>query len=194
MATGSQRIVKGPSPPVPGDASTDEELLRAVATGSKEAMAHLYDRHSPSLLALANSILRAQGDAEDLLHDVFLQVWQEPHSFDPGRGSVLSWLRWRLRCRAVDRVRRLAMARRYDVAKSIADTQPDSNSELGRAPDQAKARAAVAKLSEPLAKVATLVHLRGFTCREAASHLGIPLGTVKSRLAAAMARLRRILS
>src|ERR1041385_7882142 len=89
------------APPGSDDAE-DESLVAAMAAGDRAALATLYDRHAPLLLGLALRILRERRDAEDLLHDVFLEAWRTAKDFDPNRGRVRTWLAIRMRSRALD--------------------------------------------------------------------------------------------
>src|SRR5207302_5897321 len=81
-------------------AAEDAELVRAMASGDREALAKLYERHSQILLGLALRIVRERREAEDLLHDVFLEAWRCAKDFDPNRGRVRTWLAIRMRSRA----------------------------------------------------------------------------------------------
>ena len=104
----------------PEPAATDEDdvaLVRAMAGGDRRALAALYDRHASYLLALGLRILKNRGEAEDLLHDVFLEVWRSAGDYDLNRGRVRTWLVIRMRSRALDvvksaRVRAATAARR----------------------------------------------------------------------------------
>lgn len=174
--------------------STDDvELLVAVRHGDRAALAALYDRYADSLFHLALRVLRDRRDAEDLLHDVFLEVWKKARDYDPERGSARSWLRVRVRSRAIDRLRRIERAKQYAIAAPLVGSPLEENRDrAGRAPDRRAAAAALERLSSPLRLVATLVYIEGWTCQEVAARHDLPLGTVKSRLAAAKARLRRL--
>ena len=84
-----------------------------METGDRSAVGHLYDRHAPAMLGVASRILRDRRDAEDLVHDVFVEAWRKASSFSELRGSVRSWLLVRTRSRAIDRLRSLEVARRH---------------------------------------------------------------------------------
>lgn len=166
--------------------------MAAAARGDQDALAALYDRHASAMLGVAIRVLRHRRDAEDLLHDVFLEAWQKAADFDPVRGSVRSWLLMRVRCRGIDRLRALESARRHallraaDPVESPTVTQPTWSS-----PDRERARAALESLPPEQRDLVELGYFEGMSCSEMAAHRGIPLGTVKSRLGAGLAKLRQ---
>ena len=140
-------------------------------------------RHASQMLGVAYRILNSRRDAEDLLHDVFLEAWRKADSFDAQRGSVRGWLLLRVRSRAIDRVRALAVARNHAMAEAAADCAEQLTSdEPSRAPDRVRVCRALANLSEPQRQVLELGYFEGLTCREIAERCQIPIGTVKSPL------------
>ncbi len=166
---------------------SDAELINALRRQDTTALEKLYDRHSARMLGAAMRILNNRGDAEDLLHDVFVEAWQNVASYDPRRGSPLTWLLTRLRSRAIDRLRSLELARRHAMAappRVATIARADSDGVAGRC------RAAMASLSQAQRTVLELGYYRGLTCSEIAVHCDLPIGTVKSRLSAALANLR----
>lgn len=172
----------------PTEAERDRALLANVTAGSREALGQLYDRFAPRMLALALRILGTRRDAEDLLHDVFLEVWRRAADYDPDRGEVATWLLLRVRSRAIDRLR-LSGARLQsaEVVESLVGPGRDNPA---LEPERAQLRRALERLPESQAEALIYAYYGGLTCREIAERQGVPLGTVKSRLAAAMARLR----
>ena len=101
----------------------DAELLRAVARGDESAFARVYDRYSPILLGLLLRILRSRAEAEDVLQEVFLQVWQQARSFDESRGRAFTWLVTLARSRAIDRLRAVD-SRQRAAQRSAEDGLP----------------------------------------------------------------------
>ena len=179
----------------------DAALMAAAARSDRGALAALYDRHAAVMLGVAIRLVRNRQDAEDLLHDVFVEAWQKAGDYDPSRGSVRSWLLMRVRSRSIDRVRALATARRYgmtpDAAPDAADGPVSRPCALVEPhwdlPDRRRAQVAMGGLPEEQRRLVQLCYFEGMTCSEMAAHCGIPIGTVKSRLAAAMAKLRQSL-
>src|ERR671913_1095948 len=100
----------------------DAELLRAVARGDEAAFARVYDRYAPILLGLMLRILRSRPEAEDVLQEVFLQVWQQARSFDQSRGRAFTWLVTLARSRAIDRLR--SVESRERAARRSAEDGP----------------------------------------------------------------------
>jgi RNA polymerase sigma-70 factor, ECF subfamily len=169
-------------------APEDAALVAAMARGDRAALAALYDRHASLLLGAAYHVLRNRRDAEDLLHDVLLECWNKAGTFDVRRGSVRSWLLVRVRSRALDRVRSLAVARRHAAAPPAPPEEPLGDA--ARAADGGRAVRALGALPEAQRSIVELCFFEGLGCGDIAERLGIPVGTVKSRLARAVERLR----
>ena len=173
----------------------DERLIAAVGLGDEAALAALYDRHASAMLGVAYRVLRNRTDAEDLVHDVFVEAWNKARDFEPSRGTLRSWLLMRVRSRGIDRLRSLEAARRHAMAaaREEAVAAAPSLPPIWDGSDRARACAALASLPEEQRALIELAYFEGLTCSEMARHCGIPLGTVKSRLAAGMAKLRQSL-
>jgi RNA polymerase sigma-70 factor (ECF subfamily) len=177
------------------DFARDLELINAMEMGDRRAVGHLYDRHAPAMLGVASRILRDRRDAEDLVHDVFVEAWRKASSFSETRGSVRSWLLVRTRSRAIDRLRTLEVARRHARSEQAQAGDGASRSpadDPSATPDQRRARAALDALPPAQREVLELAYFEGLSCSEIASRCDAPLGTVKSRLAAGMRELRRL--
>lgn len=182
-------------PDVDPAALDDVELLREAARGELSAISVVYDRFAGLLLSMAEKILTDRAMAEDLVHDVFLEVWRHAASYDPTRGSVRTWMLVRLRSRALDRMR--SARSRREVGSD--DSEPTSGlTELDREdpslePDRKSIRRALAELPAEQRTVLELAYFQGLTSSEIAERMGSPLGTVKSRTAAAIAKLRSVM-
>ncbi len=166
----------------------DVEIVRAIAAGDRAAVATLYDRHSAMLLGLALRIVRDRREAEDLLHDVFLEVWKSAKSYDPVRGRVRTWLAVRMRSRALDQQKSARVSRNAgddSVLERVA-----AESDLAGAPDRTRVRQALLALPAEQRQVLELGYYEGLSCSEIAERIGAPIGTVKSRVAAALGKLR----
>jgi RNA polymerase sigma-70 factor, ECF subfamily len=172
------------------DASIDAELVASIARGDRGALASLYDRHSAVLLGLAMRIVRDRREAEDLLHDVFLEAWRSAKDFDPKRGRVRTWLAIRMRSRALDLQKSARVSR--NAGDAGLDLLVDENQHAS--PDHARVRAALADLGADQRRVLELAYFEGLSCTEIAERISIPVGTVKSRIAAGLDRLRNGLS
>jgi RNA polymerase sigma-70 factor (ECF subfamily) len=173
-------------PAADGDDAEDARLVAAMAQGDRNALAALYERHSGVLLGLALRIVRERREAEDLLHDVLLEAWRAAKDFDPNRGRVRTWLAIRMRSRALD------LQKSARVSRNAGDAGLDAivDEREGSSPDHARVRAALAQLTAEQRQVVELAYFGGITCSEIAAQIAIPVGTVKSRLAAGLRQLR----
>lgn len=172
----------------------DAALIAEAAHGEANALSALYDRYATLMASVAQRILGDRELAEDLVHDVFMEAWRAAADYDPARGTVRTWLMVRLRSRALDR-KRSAVFRR-EVATDRMPTTTDEGDiarALVEAPDAQVVRAALAELPEEQRAVLELAYFEGLTSSEIADRMGSPIGTVKSRTAAAMAKLRAAL-
>jgi RNA polymerase sigma-70 factor (ECF subfamily) len=171
----------------------DEALIVAIAGGDTHALGMLYERYASTLLAIGERLIGSRRDAEDLVHDVFIEVWKHAWDFRAGRGSVRTWLLVRLRSRSIDRRRSAASSRSVPL-----DDHPgawlataESADELG--PDRARVRRALESLSPEQREVLLLGYFEDLTSVEIATRLSVPVGTVKSRVASARKRLESLL-
>jgi RNA polymerase sigma-70 factor, ECF subfamily len=185
----TERIVHAAAVQAGGDA--DIEVLRSLASGDKQALGVLYDRHSGIMLALGLRIVGVKREAEDLLHDVFLEAWRHAGDYDPRRGSVKTWLLLRMRSRCLDRVRSHGFSRHAGV--EALESEPAKHGSVERADrrlDGLRARALLDSLPPSQREVLELGYFEGLSFSEIATRLDIPIGTVKSRVSAAMTKLR----
>ena len=169
-------------------ARADAALVKAVADGDRKALAQLYNRFAPSLMAVAQRILGDRREAEDLLHDVFLEVWRQASQFDPARGTVRAWLLMRMRSRSLDRKKSAGFSRVVSLEANKEDVRAQSDDTF--APDRTAVRKALAELPEEQRVVLELGYFEGLSSTEIAAKIDVPVGTVKSRVAAALAKLR----
>jgi RNA polymerase sigma-70 factor (ECF subfamily) len=170
---------------------TDEALIIALSRGDRTALAELYDRYSQSMLAVARRFLGNERESEDLVHDVFLEMWKRADSYDRARGAVRTWIMLRLRSRALDRMKAASQSR-----TSLTDPSDMPEPTVGKDGDVASPAhrtqlvAGFASLSNEQRIVLELAYFEGLSSSEIATQLGIPLGTVKSRTASALQLLR----
>ena len=199
------------------DASTRDEvgLVRAVAAGSEDALAALYDRHAAGVHAVAFRLTGDRGIAEEVVQETFLALWNRAELFDPAVASLATWLRTIARNRTVDRLR--AAGRRPPLVPlggrgdpdegepeldrigpdatvlggALPDPSPEAAAEAGDL--RAAVREALATMPEPERVVIVLAYREGLTQVEIAERLEWPLGTVKTRTRRALAHLRAAL-
>lgn len=172
-----------------GDAQTsdDTEWIRAAASGNAEAFAALYDRYAPLLFALCLRIVEDEREAQDLLHDVFMEAWEKAGEFDARRGSVRTWLLIRTRSRALDRKASARLSRRAEPK----DEEASASAALE--PDGVAVRAALEQLPLEVRQTLELKYFAGMTANEIAKSIGTPEGTVRSRLARGLRLLQELL-
>jgi RNA polymerase sigma factor (sigma-70 family) len=175
-------------------AQQDSHLVALVAEGDATALEALYDRYGKAAYSLALRILTDQSLAEDVVREVFLSLWREARRFEPARGTVATYLLSTTHHRAVDVVRREENLRRRHGPEEVLALAPDHPSglddEVEVAERRNQIRAALAALPEPQREALMLAYVGGYTQREIASLVGVPLGTVKTRMAAGMRRLK----
>ena len=172
--------------------ANDGLLVAAVQRHDQQALAELYRRHGGSLFDIALRVLAVRGLAEEVVQDVFTRLWQSPERFDPARGSLRSFLLAQAHSRAVDIVRSETSRRRrekgdadaFKVAYVLEDEAVDSA--IGQ-----EIRRVVETLAEPEREAISLAYFGGHSYVDVASLLGVPEGTVKSRIRSGLARLRR---
>ncbi len=144
------------------------------------------------MLALARRILGSQADAEDLVHDVFIEAWRHAADYDPDRGSVKAWLVLRTRSRAVD-IRRSAARTMVDYDSRELARLCAWSEDAALGPDKQRVRQLLRSLPKEQSDVLLLGYFEGLSSTEIAERISAPVGTVKSRIASALARLRAAL-
>ncbi len=181
--------------PSPAD---DSDLLRRIAQRDQTALGELYDRYSGLLLALSRRIVLDSSDAEEILQEVFLQVWNQAERYDRGRSSVSTWLVLIARSRSIDRLRSRQVKDRTlaSVQKENRGqhTSPEGMGAVLLEQRRQRLRLEMQELPREQRKVLELAFFKGMTQSEIAGNTGIPLGTVKTRTLLAMKKLRKALS
>lgn len=176
---------------------SDAALVRAVAERDQGAVAELYDRYAGMLLGLARKVVKDPADAEEVLQETFLHVWNRARSYDPARSSVATWLVLIARSRSIDRLRtRNVVDRTHAAVQKEAGPDHESAEGAGRVMDRERRRRVRSELQgipEEQRKVLEMAFYEGLTQREIAETTGIPLGTVKTRTLLAMKKLRKSL-
>ncbi|MEQ1912021.1 MAG: sigma-70 family RNA polymerase sigma factor [Vicinamibacterales bacterium] len=178
-------------------AADDQVAIEQMARGNQSALGELYDRHGRLIYSLALRVLRDQGDAEDVVQEVFLQAWREAARFDLTRGNVVAWLVMVTRSRSIDRLRR-RQARPQLAAKSEVDNRVDAGPRVDVQMEWQSRAAEVRRALETLPllqRVAVeLAFFDGLTHAEIAEQLEVPLGTVKTRVRQGLLKMRDCLA
>jgi RNA polymerase sigma-70 factor (ECF subfamily) len=174
---------------------SDVELLHAVARGDEAALARLYDAYRVILFGLLVRILNSREEAEDILQDVFIQVWRRAKDFNEKRGRPFTWLVTLARSRAIDRLRLLGARQRLvkGAAQEHTDTISDALSDTIKVAQKEIVQRALAELPEEQRHTLVLAYFEGLTQSEIATKLKAPLGTVKTRMRSGMIKLRTLL-
>jgi RNA polymerase sigma-70 factor (ECF subfamily) len=147
------------------------------------------------MLALAKRIVVTSTAAEDIVQDVFLEAWKKARSYDPGRGGVKSWLLLRTRSRCIDFRRAASQSRASDVGDDFwAEHASAPASDVSLVPDHAAIRRALSDLPADQREALWLGYFEGLSSSEIASKLGCPVGTIKTRVASALSKLRSALA
>jgi RNA polymerase sigma-70 factor, ECF subfamily len=174
-----------------GPDQSDWSLLARVVKKDEAALAALYDRYSRLVFAEASRILRDKGAAEEILQDIFYQVWKTADKFDPQRGSLPGWLLVVTRNRAISKLRRRSASGDDELNENAVactinlESAASQNQLLGRV------RGAMESLPEGQREAIELAYFEGMTHSEIASRTGEALGTVKTRIRSALEVLRR---
>lgn len=174
--------------------TSDALLVVAVERHDQDALAEIYRRHGGSLFHAALRVLSVRPLAEEVVQDILTRLWQKPERFDPTRGSLGSYLLAQAHTRAIDIVRSESARRRREtneahaVKASYVLEDEAVHADVGR-----EVRNVVDTLSKPEREAITLAYFGGHTYVEVASLLGVPEGTIKSRIRTGLARLRTAL-
>jgi RNA polymerase sigma-70 factor (ECF subfamily) len=167
----------------------DAALITRIASGDQAAFALLYDRLSGILLAIARRVLGDHAEAEDIVHDSFLAIWDKAGHFDPARGNVVSWAITLVRHRAIDRLRTRARRIQLLAGSAPGEVGPHEHSPGEDAPlaadlaeRAALVRRALAELPPEQRRAVELAFFSGLTHDQIARRLSSPLGTIKARI------------
>jgi RNA polymerase sigma-70 factor (ECF subfamily) len=173
----------------------DAELLRRIADGDRAAFAEFYDRHSTLMFSVASKILNDAGEAEDVLQEVFVQIWEKAGRFDPKLGRAASWAAILVRNRAIDRIRasqrRTRLAEEAGAERDAASEASDSANEAVHGHEKAKLiQSAIVELPAEQRRAIELAYFSGLTQDEISKKLNAPLGTIKARIRRGLLKLR----
>jgi RNA polymerase sigma factor (sigma-70 family) len=175
----------------------DGQLVELVAEKDAGALEALYDRYGRAAYSLARRILTEETLAQDVVQEVFLSLWRNAGRFDAGRGTVATYLLSMTHHRAVDVVRREENLRRWRTSDEGLELEADPKvrveDEVEAAERRAEVRAALNELPDAQREALLLAYFGGYTQREVAALVGVPLGTVKTRMAAGMRKMKEAL-
>lgn len=173
-----------------GESEADTSLVLRMARGDRAALGELYERHASRVFALLLRILGERGEAEDLLHDVFLEAWRHAGDYASERGTVSAWLVLRARSRAIDRRRSAPRTRSVALEGADPPERGDPAADPARILDQKRLGDVFSVMSVEEREVILLGYFEGLSSTEIAERIGKPVGTVKSRTRSALEKLR----
>src|SRR4051812_20761425 len=169
--------------------------MTAIAAKDDDALGQLYDRYRLILFGVLMRILNNRAEAEDVLQEVFLQVWRRAADFDEARGRPFTWLVTLARSRGIDRLRTLAARERVAIAgaRDEVEAVSDAASDAFRSEQREVVNNALAQLPDEQKRLLLLAYFDGLSQSEIAARVGAPLGTVKTRMRTGMMKLRELL-
>jgi RNA polymerase sigma factor (sigma-70 family) len=175
----------------------DGQLVELVAGKDAGALEALYQRYGRAAYSLARRILTEETLAQDVVQEVFLSLWRDAGRFDAGRGTVATYLLSMTHHRAVDAVRREENLRRWRTSDAGLELEADPKArvedEVEASERRSEVRAALKELPDAQREALLLAYFGGYTQREVAALVGVPLGTVKTRMAAGMRKIKEAL-
>lgn len=177
---------------MPHQLSNDAGIVARLLDGDKEGFVRLYDEYAGLIYGVALRVLRNAAAAEDVVQEVFLQLWRNPASFDPQRGRLAPWLAVITRHKAVDSLRKLKFE--ADSSETPLSDPRVTEASVHSSADGNRAKTLMAQLPTEQRQVLELAFLDGLTHVEIAARVSQPLGTVKSRIRLGLLSLRKELS
>lgn len=179
------------------DNKSDQILIKRISNKDPSALSEFYDIYSRYLFTIIFNVLRDKAEAEDLLQEVFLQIWNKIDSYDESLGNPLAWITRITRNRSIDRLRSKSFKNRstetdierfFDLSDDSGSDDPDTDLILSQ--ERSEIKNALRSLNKNQRDLIEFAYFKGFSQSELADHFNIPLGTVKTRMRAAMMTMR----
>lgn len=188
---GSKSRGMGVATAQPQPSVRDAEIIARIYSGDEGAMAQLYDLYSHLVYAVALRVLSDSSAAEDILQDVFVQLWRNPQAFDASRGSLAAWLTVIARNRAIDQLRKKRPAMEAIDVDSVVSANVDLQDSAERQQAIEKVRGVLASMPAEQRAALEMAFFEGLTHVEIAGKTGQPLGTVKTRIRSGLLAVRK---
>ena len=172
---------------------TEEQIVAALKQKSRDAVGILYDKYSSLLFGIIARIVKSDETAEDLLQEVFVKVWKNIDSYDPAKAKLVTWMGNIARNLAIDKIRSKDYKnsqQNHDIEDYVNTIEENPSSSFN--PDHIGVKEMIEKLAPEHRILIDMVYFQGFTQAETAEKLGVPLGTVKTRIRTAINNLRDI--
>lgn len=183
-----------------GNADDEIALMKRIQARDPDALEELYDLYNRLLFGMVISIVKKREEAEDVLQEIFVKIWNKANSFNPDRGNVYSWIVTLARNKAIDRIRskgyKTQQKQSVSIHEPLFSLEGDKYDPMETTifSDRAElVKRALEKIPEKQSEVIKIAYYRGMTQSEIADYLDIPLGTVKTRTRQGMIKLKRIL-
>ena len=172
-------------------AATDADLIARILNRDADALAEVYRQHGGAVFGLSRRVLGDESLAEDVTQELFLRLWNEPHRFDPSRGTLRSFLQRQAHSRSVERVRSEEARRKREDRSIAVDVRPidDLESDVITSIESDRIRCALESLDPDERRPIVLAYYGGASYRDVAERLGLPEGTVKSRIRTGLRKL-----
>lgn len=168
------------------------EQFEAIKNGDKAAFKVLYQTFGGALLQIARQVMGSEEAARDVLQEALVKIWNHFADYDPEKGRLFTWMARIVKNTALDALKKKNLKYEIQASQKIVDNFENEGISDGQNPDTLDVRKHVGRLPEEHQSLVHLVYFGGYTHQEAAETLGIPLGTVKTRIRAALTELKRI--
>jgi len=170
----------------------ESELVKRLQKGDKNAFGELYDLYSSSLYGLVSRIIHSEETARDLLQDIFIKIWEHIYSYDPLKGTLFTWMLNIARNAAIDNLRKTKKAGKSEIlsADNIVNIEKEQHHSIKTS--LLGLKDLVERLSPEQKLLIEYIYFNGYTQQEVADELGIPLGTIKTRIRNAVIELRKV--
>ena len=172
--------------------TTDDALMAAMRSGDENALGEMYDRYSGVVYSVALRVLGDTGAAEDILQEIFIQLWRNPSLFNSQRGNIGPWLAVIARNRSIDVLRKRHPE--DDIADVVVSVTPDMVGDASRNQAMEKVRGALTSMPSVQRNVLEMAYFEGLSHTEIAAKTGEPLGTIKTRIRSGLLALRKVFS
>lgn len=183
-------------PAYPADEPSDEQLMASIQTHDQAALAAFFQRHAALLRSIVNRVIHNDSDTDDLLQEILCEVWAQASHYSPEKGKALGWLVTLARRRAIDRLRRQQAYHRAEERLRVETmsvplaAQPGADQDAVASDRAEILRRVINGLPDAQREALLLAFYHGMSQREIAAHVGVPLGTIKTRLELAVRKVR----
>lgn len=171
---------------------TEKELITSLQNNKKEAFEYLYDHYAPALYGIIMKIVKDEEKAADVMQDAFLKIWKNVRSYNAEKGTLFTWVLNVARNTAIDRLRADMKREKVVNLDNVTESEMGQGMVFNPIPGTIDIRAIVQRLMPEKSLLVELIYFQGYTHEEVSEKLGMPLGTVKSRIRKALSELRDI--